>query len=123
MGASATAQINVRIDRELKEAGDRELERLGITPSQAVRALWEKFSEGGRGSEDARRALIGMGRAAGAGTAQKAKLAALDRFGASQRSFTQMLEDAGIDPYTFEAMEDEEVLEARYEHLLEKYGK
>ena len=34
-------QMNVRIDRQLKEAGDAVLAHLGMTPSQAVRALWE----------------------------------------------------------------------------------
>ncbi len=34
-------QMNVRIDRQLKEAGDTVLAHVGMTPSQAVRALWE----------------------------------------------------------------------------------
>ena len=34
-------QMNVRIDRQLKEAGDAVLAHIGRTPSQAVRALWE----------------------------------------------------------------------------------
>jgi len=34
-------QMNVRIDRQLKEAGDTVLAHIGMTPSQAVRALWE----------------------------------------------------------------------------------
>lgn len=36
-----SAQMNVRMDRQLKEAGDAVLASLGMTPSQAVRALWE----------------------------------------------------------------------------------
>ena len=31
----------MRLDRELKEAGDAALAELGLTPSTAVRALWE----------------------------------------------------------------------------------
>ncbi len=34
-------QLNTRIPVDLKEQGDRALERAGYTPSQAVRALWE----------------------------------------------------------------------------------
>lgn len=34
-------QMNVRMDRQLKEAGDTVLAHIGMTPSQAVRALWE----------------------------------------------------------------------------------
>lgn len=38
---SRPVQMNVRMDRQLKEAGDAVLAHLGMTPSQAVRALWE----------------------------------------------------------------------------------
>lgn len=34
------AQVNVRMSAELKKAGDAVLAKAGITPSQAVRALW-----------------------------------------------------------------------------------
>lgn len=33
-------QMNVRMDRSVKRAGDAVLATLGCTPSQAVRALW-----------------------------------------------------------------------------------
>lgn len=39
--ASGTAQINVRIDADLKGRGDAALAAAGLTPSRAVRALWE----------------------------------------------------------------------------------
>ena len=42
-----TAQINVRIERSLKEAGDAALGELGISPSEAVRALWASLSRRG----------------------------------------------------------------------------
>lgn len=48
MAEGATAQLNVRLPRELKERGDRSLERLGLTPTQAVRQLWTALS----GKED-----------------------------------------------------------------------
>lgn len=41
-------QMNVRIDRQLKEAGDTVLAHIGMTPSQAVRALWEYLVVNGR---------------------------------------------------------------------------
>ncbi len=37
-------QMNVRLDRELKRAGDAVLAGHGYTPSCAVRALWEYLS-------------------------------------------------------------------------------
>ncbi|MBS5450237.1 MAG: hypothetical protein KHY83_08145 [Coriobacteriia bacterium] len=39
--ASGAAQINVRIDAGLKRRGDAALAAAGLTPSRAVRALWE----------------------------------------------------------------------------------
>lgn len=38
---AATTQINVRIDRKLKDSGDAALSGAGLTPSEAIRALWE----------------------------------------------------------------------------------
>lgn len=38
---TASAQINVRLDADLKRSGDAALSSAGITPSQAVRALWQ----------------------------------------------------------------------------------
>lgn len=39
--AVATAQVNVRINPQLKSQGDEGLAAAGITPTQAVRAVWE----------------------------------------------------------------------------------
>lgn len=36
----ATVQMNVRIDGDLKEAGDKALKELGVSATDAVRALW-----------------------------------------------------------------------------------
>ncbi len=38
---SDSIQMNIRIGKTLKERGDRVLSRVGYTPSQAVRALYE----------------------------------------------------------------------------------
>lgn len=39
--STETVQMNTRINRALKERGDAALERAGMTPSQAVRKLWD----------------------------------------------------------------------------------
>lgn len=41
MASTMTAQVNARIDAELKREGDAALAAAGLTPTQAVRALWE----------------------------------------------------------------------------------
>lgn len=40
------AQINVRMDAQLKSMGDGELARMGISPTQLVRAVWMKVAQG-----------------------------------------------------------------------------
>ena len=42
---AATAQLNVRMDAELKASGDAALASLGVTPSEAVRDLWRLAAE------------------------------------------------------------------------------
>ena len=41
----ATAQLNVRIDEDLKRAGDAVLDRFGISTVQIVREVWQYMSE------------------------------------------------------------------------------
>ncbi len=41
LSRSKTVQMNVRIDEKTKEAGDVAFARVGLTPSQAVRLLWD----------------------------------------------------------------------------------
>lgn len=50
-GATAAAQVNVRMDRALKEAGDTSLAEVGLSPSDAVRALWEVMAQRGETRE------------------------------------------------------------------------
>lgn len=44
MGARAASQVNARIASDLKRRGDQGLARAGLTPTQAVRALWDLAS-------------------------------------------------------------------------------
>lgn len=37
----AAAQMNIRMDSSLKSSGNAAIAKLGFTPSQVVRALWE----------------------------------------------------------------------------------
>ena len=47
-----TAQINVRLDARRKEAGDAALREVGISPSEIVRALWDKVAQRGQALQD-----------------------------------------------------------------------
>ena len=42
---AVVAQVNARIDIDLKAAGDAALARAGLTPTKAIRALWQRFAE------------------------------------------------------------------------------
>ena len=39
------AQVNARIDASLKTAGDVALAKAGLTPTKAIRAMWQRFAE------------------------------------------------------------------------------
>ncbi len=58
-GPQAPAQINVRIDRVLKESGDLSLAEVGLSPSDAVRALWEAMARRGE-TRDALLLALGL---------------------------------------------------------------
>ena len=118
MSSSAMAQINVRIDRELKEKGDAELARLGISPSEAVRSLWERLSAGGREARGAC-ALAKSKPAAGARADIERRLSALKR---SERLFSSFADEMGLDLSTFAPHEDDSADEIRRSYYSEKYG-
>lgn len=48
---TATTQLNARLDRDLKSSGDAALLLIGLSPTQAVRALWEKAAKRGKDLE------------------------------------------------------------------------
>lgn len=50
--AELTAQMNVRMSRSVKEAGDAALAAAGLSPSEVVRAVWEKAAHRGKDLED-----------------------------------------------------------------------
>jgi len=47
MDASTIAQVNVRMERSLKERGDDTLRLAGSTPARIIRQLWECLASGG----------------------------------------------------------------------------
>ena len=49
--AALTAQVNVRMDAALKQAGDAGLAEVGLSPSDAVRALWGVMAQRGEARE------------------------------------------------------------------------
>ena len=56
--AGATAQINARLNPALKQRGDEGLSGAGLSPSQAIRALWELAARNSDNPEAIQRALF-----------------------------------------------------------------
>lgn len=56
--AGATAQINARLNPALKQCGDEALSGAGLSPSQAIRALWELAARNADNPEAIQRALF-----------------------------------------------------------------
>lgn len=56
--AGATAQINARLNPALKQRGDEALLGAGLSPSQAIRALWELAARNTDNPEAIQRALF-----------------------------------------------------------------
>ena len=73
------AQINVRIERSLKDEGDAVLAEAGVSPSQIVRDLWGKIAQRGDALDEVMKTLGSEGRSPQEQEAIDAKLAVLDR--------------------------------------------
>ena len=56
--AGATAQINARLNPALKQRGDEALSGAGLSPSQAIRALWELAARNTDNPEAIQKALF-----------------------------------------------------------------
>lgn len=111
---AATAQINVRLDAELKRNGDAALSASGMTPSQAVRSLWELASsmadrpgalcdilQPGQAKEEQRERR----------RAAKRKLALIDQ---GSTLFAAACSGAGIDTAGAMSLDDEDLKRAAY---------
>ena len=91
------AQINVRIDRSLKDEGDAVLAEAGISPTRIVRDLWAKLAQRGTALDEVAAALGARGVTPDERAAIDAKLAVIDRV--SQRR-DQLAGQLGLSPAT-----------------------
>lgn len=113
------AQLNTRMDVDLKAAGDSVLDLYGFTPSWMIRSLWSTIAHG---KEAVRDLLQVFKRYADLDAAKRANLqnnatSIVDQIMQRQLVFEQEL---GLDPATFVELTDEENEEMAYEEMLEK---
>lgn len=85
-------QMNTRIDARLKKAGDAVLQRLGYSPSAAVRGLWQ-FVIDNQDDEAVVRAVIDTDAASARSDGRKRKAAAT---AALRALYQKTASDAGI---------------------------
>ena len=116
--ASSVSQINVRVDTRLKQAGDEGMSDMGITSSEAVRALWGKFAQGREGAEDAVEFLFGDPAGFGGQAASEARLEAFER---GQFMVSAAMAKLGLDPGSLIPMGEDELEGARLGYLTGKY--
>ena len=115
------AQMNFRIDAELKRRGDERFARLGCTPSGAMRRLYEVAARYDDESEDLLKSLLRPEEASPEDEGERRVRAVLD-FQAQTRDFYNSLGIShGLSSYA-ETNEDlrELVYEAQMEKMVER---
>ena len=113
----ATVQMNVRMNRSLKESGDEALSLIGFNPSSAVRALWEKAAKRGKDLEEVAALLVPAKE-----TPAVDSLPEDDPSASVRAMILEFYESHGIDPtVVHDTRSDKEMLEeALYERMVEK---
>ena len=114
----ATAQLNVRIEPELKKAGDRVLAEHGLTPSEAIRGLYRKLAGEQEQVEEAFAVI------ANSIQDEDARLVECERKAQSIRDVQKAVNDFqktyGITEYPTDVASDKELLEMA---IVEHYNK
>ena len=116
----ATVQLNARMKESLKKSGDEALALIGLSPTQAVRALWERASRRGKDLEEVEALLCGVDE-----SATRAQSNNDERLAESWSVVEKTLASFGVDYNSLERPKDmpsdEELLEeALYERMVEK---
>lgn len=117
----AMVQLNTRIPADLKEQGDRALERAGYTPSQAVRALWE-FAVRHTHEPDAVHTMLEEETANASDETTENRLAAFD---AGLRIVEHTYEELGLNlrkSHEFQHLCYKDLRDSYYENRLEQKG-
>lgn len=112
-----TTQLNARLDKKLKASGDAALALIGLSPTQAVRALWEKAARRGADLEEVAALLS---------PAPRQKAPGASRQDDAVRQGWDFMEKAydflGIDASTVRDYPEDEMLEAALEERFAERG-
>lgn len=115
----ATQQMNIRIPSELKREGDEALKRLGFTPSQAIRGLYEFIAKTPRDEKEILRVIDPSAADDSRKQAERRKkLEQIDGFREFQHAHFARL---GIDSERLDSVTPS-TDELKSQHFAEKYG-
>ena len=115
---TTAAQINVRLDADLKRSGDAALSKAGMTPSQAVRALWQlaaSLADRPGALED----ILLPSRAGGTARARKGRQTQTRTHRSRSKLFAAACRESGIDMVKAQPSDDEELKRNAY---ADRYG-
>ena len=111
MATATSSQLNVRMDSQLRRAGDAVLERVGVAPAEIVRALWAKIAGGAQECEQVL-ALLAERDSPAEASRGAACLAEIDKWQ------SRLYELANVDRASYVAPTDEELDELLYDEWL-----
>lgn len=115
------AQMNVRIDPALKKQGDRVLAKRGLSPSQAVRALYESIAGTKEQSDKVLNAIFGHATAQSDLDLEKAKkLKSIHEIQNSFRNMGHIANNAASDEFSEAEMDKASLEQAIFEHYSKK---
>lgn len=115
---ASMAQLNVRMEPSLKAAGDAVLDRMGVTPTQIVRALWMKLSRGVEAFDQIVEVFAKDPAAAGASVREEVAEPTYSQL--VEARFKAFYEETGLDPSTYVPPTEEEWEEFEWEDWQER---
>ena len=116
---SSMVQLNVRMRPELKARGDSVLELYGVSPSELVRALWEKISLGGEAFAQVVEALAANPAAGSSKTIVRMSPATSIASEIRQRQ-ADFENELGLDSSTYRPLDADELEDLVYQDYLEE---
>ena len=115
---SAMAQLNIRMDPDLKDVGEMVLARKGVAPGQMVRGVWRKLAAGDEAADQLIDALAQPPTAVGLDGRPEGRT--MEEFAAFEERLDAFWRSLGIDPETYVPPTEEEWEEFEWEDWQER---
>ncbi len=116
-GSAAMAQVNIRMNADLKARGDEVLTRADVSPSQLIRAVWAKVAQGRESLDQLVRVLAADVKAIDAVDGTPPGDAMVERICRRQEAFELKF---GLNPETYQPLSEDEMRDVLYEQRIER---